>query len=88
MGGLYFSLNEGYLSKRLAIRCGEHPDWQLKAAPTSDCDVCYDMWQLVKRGAEITYVKNETGNGDARGLGHEPRKARGPNRSRKSTRLR
>lgn len=76
------------MAKRVAIRCGEHPDWQLKAAPTSTCDVCHDMWALLKRGAEIIYVKDKTGNGDAGGFGHEPRKASRTDRSRKSKRLR
>jgi hypothetical protein len=36
-----------------SIQCSEHKDWQMKRAPTSTCDLCNGIWDLIKLGAKV-----------------------------------
>lgn len=36
-----------------AIKCSLHKDWKMKRKPTSDCDICKGIWELILIGAKV-----------------------------------
>lgn len=41
------------MAKGASIKCGTHPEWKMRAKPTSDCDICLAIWDLIRLGAKI-----------------------------------